>query len=175
DLATLGLLEPISMELHQGAESVTASLAALDAYRRRFESTPETLTNAILLGSLIAPLGLLKDRPRHVATDAQPVEESADGSRLAAGPAPVPLHDRRAPGPRLGELPLARRDVENLRHILGLQRRLRDLGANPRAKRALTHRHIFRDALTWMDIHGGSPEIVEHWKTLEADVTPPAD
>src|SRR6185295_5503648 len=83
--------------------------------------------------------------------------------------------DRRAPGPRLGELPLARRDVENLRHILGLQRRLHDLGANPRAKRALTHRHIFRDALTWMEIHGGSPEIVEHWKALAADVTPLTD
>src|SRR5438132_894699 len=62
DLAALGLLEPISMELHQGAESVMASLAELDAYRRRFESTPDTLTNAILLGSLIAPLGLLRDR-----------------------------------------------------------------------------------------------------------------
>ena len=33
------------------------SLAALDAYRRRFEETPDTLTNAVLLGSLIVPLG----------------------------------------------------------------------------------------------------------------------
>ena len=71
---------------------------------------------------------------------------------------------QRPPGPRLGELPLARRDVERLRQILGLQRRLRDLDASPRAKRALTHRSIFREALTWLEIHGARPEVVEHWK-----------
>jgi len=65
---------------------------------------------------------------------------------------------------RLGELPLARRDVERLRQILGLQRRLRDLAASPRAQRAITHRSIFRDALTWLEIHAHSPEVVEHWK-----------
>ena len=188
DLAALGLLEPISMELHQGAESVMASLGELDAYRRRFESTPDTLTNAILLGSLIAPLGLLRDRPRDEGY-------SADRSRLAPRPTPVSRvphadsgspaadaqpdeaasgnGDRRArSGPRLGELPLARRDIDNLRHILGLQRRLADLGANPRAKRSLALRHIFRDALTWMEIHGGAPDIVEHWKALAADAGP---
>ena len=58
-LAEVGLLEPISAELHRGAnEPLWRSLAALDAYRRRFESTPDTLTNAILLGSLLVPLGL---------------------------------------------------------------------------------------------------------------------
>ena len=35
------------------------------------------------------------------------------------------------PGPRLGELPLARRDIERLRLIVSLQRRLRDLTASP--------------------------------------------
>ena len=58
-LAEVGLLEPISAELHRGAaEPLWRSLAALDAYRRRFESTPDTLTNAILLGSLLVPLGI---------------------------------------------------------------------------------------------------------------------
>ena len=93
----------------------------------------------------------------------------------------LPIQDaterRRPQGPRLGELPLARRDIERLRQILGLQRRLRDLTASPRAQRAMTHRSIFRDALTWMDIHGGSPEVVEHWKGVlvgegDADTTP---
>jgi poly(A) polymerase len=176
ELASLGLLEPISKELHQGAESVMASLAELDAFRRRFESTPDTLTNAILLGSLIAPLGLLRDRPRYEDPSRNRHRPAADSESTAVDAQPIeaaPENDNRRPqGPRLGELPLARRDVENLRHILGLQRRLRDLGANPRAKRALTHRHIFRDALTWMEIHGGAPEIVEHWKALAAD-TPP--
>ena len=46
-LAEVGLLEPISGELHRGAaDPLWRSLAALDAYRRRFESTPDTLTNA---------------------------------------------------------------------------------------------------------------------------------
>src|SRR6185436_19443910 len=57
-LAHAGLLEPISAELHQGAdEPLWRSLAALDEYRRRFESTPETLTNTLLLGTLLVPLG----------------------------------------------------------------------------------------------------------------------
>src|SRR5438045_827979 len=55
-LADVGLLEPISTELHRGAdESLWQSLAELDAYRRRFTSLPETLTNPILLGALLVP------------------------------------------------------------------------------------------------------------------------
>src|SRR5712691_3007140 len=50
-LADVGLLEPIAGELHRGANaSLWRSLAALDGYRRQFPSTPETLTNAVLLG-----------------------------------------------------------------------------------------------------------------------------
>src|SRR5260221_3838814 len=49
-LADVGLLEPISKELHLGAnDPLWRSLAALCAYRRRVESTPETLTNTILV------------------------------------------------------------------------------------------------------------------------------
>ena len=50
-----------------------------------------------------------------------------------------------------------------------LQRRLKDLAVSPRAQRALAHRRIFRDALTWMEIHGGAPETVDHWKAMLAD------
>ena len=58
-LAQLGLLEPISSELHRGAtDPLWRSLNKLDAYRRRFESTPDSLSNAILLGSLLIPLGI---------------------------------------------------------------------------------------------------------------------
>ena len=143
-LAEVGLLEPISSELHKGAtEALWRSLAALDAYRRRFDSTPDTLTNSILLGSLLVPLGI-----------------SIQPGRTPEG---------RTPGPRLGELPLARRDIERLRQILGLQRRLRDVGASPRAQRAVAHRHIFRDALAWLEIHAGAPELVEHWKAVMAE------
>ena len=57
-LAERRLLEPISAELQSHASnSLWESLRALDAYRTRFESSPEELSNAILLGSLLAPLG----------------------------------------------------------------------------------------------------------------------
>src|SRR6476660_3503592 len=150
-LADLGLLEPISEELHRGAtEALWRSLAAVDAYRQKFTATPETLSNPVLLGSFLVPLGLSPQmgRPAYV--------ESASG--------------RKRPSiPRMGSLPLARRDVERLRQILALQRRLRDLGANVRAQRALTHRGIFRDGLTWMEIHGDAPDLVEHWITVLAE------
>jgi len=151
-LADVGLLEPISAELHRGAsEPLWRSLAALDAYRRRFDATPDTLTNAVLLGTLLVPLGV----SLQVARTRWPAEE---GRR----------RPRRAPGPRLGELPLARRDLERLRQLIGLQRRLHDVTASPRAQRALAHRSIFREALTWMEIHGDSPDLVEHWQAIAA-------
>src|SRR5206468_5177765 len=128
-------LEPISRELHQGAaDPLWRSLAELDAYRRRFESMPDALTNSILLGTLLVPLGM----SLHPGRRPPPGEDESDR--------------RRPQGPRLGELPLARRDIERLRQVLGLQRRLRDLGASPRAQRAITHRSVFRDALTWLEL-----------------------
>jgi poly(A) polymerase len=158
-LADVGLLQPISSELHHGAaEPLWQSLSALDAFRRRFESTPDTLSNAILLGTLLVPLGISLHPPRgHAAS-----ESSESGERTDRRP-------RRPIGPKLGELPLARRDIERLRQIVGLQRRIRDLTASPRAQRALAHRAIFREALTWLEIHGGVPEVVEHWKTILAE------
>jgi poly(A) polymerase len=165
-LAEVGLLEPTSTELHRGAKDpLWGSLAALDAYRRRFEATPDTLTNAILMGTLLVPLGIAlhsgraDDRSsRGAALEDDDTEEAVETPRR-----------KRIPGPRLGDLPLARRDVERLRQIVGLQRRIRDLSASPRAQRALAHRHIFREALTWLEIHGGAPEVVEHWKAIVAE------
>ena len=156
-LADTGLLEPISTELHRGAaEPLWRSLAALDGYRRQFESTPDTLSNAILLGSLLVPLGISLHPPH---------TPSAPGSH-AAGAAHPSKRPRHPPGPRLGDLPLARRDVERLRLIMSMQRRLRDLTTSPRAQLALAHRGIFREALTWMEIHGDSPDVVEHWMEI---------
>ena len=141
-LAERRLLEPIAHLLQKAAgEKMWRSLAALDAYRRRFEETPDTLTNAVLLGSLIVPLG-----------SGGPVARVEPGD------------NGKEPAPSLGMLPLARRDVERLRQVLGLQRRLTDMNLSPRARRALTHRGPFREALTWLDIHGDTPEVLEHWK-----------
>src|SRR4051812_16944880 len=95
-LAEVGLLEPISIELHKGAaDPLWRSLAAIDEYRQQFESTPDTLSNAILLGSLLVPLGIPLHPPR------------GDAAAAAGGKRP-----RHPAGPRLGDLPLARRDVE---------------------------------------------------------------
>src|SRR4029077_1152701 len=156
-LAEVGLLPPISKELHHGAaEPLWQSLSALDGYRRQFESTPDTLSNAILLGTLLVPLGISLTPPRGQYAAA------ADGANGDRKP-------KRTPGPRLGELPLARRDIERLRQIVGLQRRMRDLTASPKAQRALAHRATFREAWTWLEIHGGTPELVEHWKAILSD------
>jgi poly(A) polymerase len=190
-LAEVGLLEPISAELHLGAtDPLWKSLAALDAYRRRFESTPDTLTNAILLGSLLVPLGISLHPPRsrsgsddyRMPTGSRPdADPMSTGSRPDADPMStrstsdgnqIPTgsrRPRRPPIPRLGELPLARRDVERLRQIVGLQRRLKDVSAAPRIQRALAHRGIFRDALTWLEIHGDAPDLVAHWKAVLAE------
>jgi poly(A) polymerase len=141
-LAERRLLEPIAHQLQKSAgEGLWQSLASLDAYRRRFQETPDTLTNAVLLGSLIVPLG-----------PGGPVARTH------------PRENGKEPAPALGMLPLARRDVERLRQILGLQRRLIDANLSPRAKRSLTHRGPFQEALTWLDIHGGAPDVLEHWK-----------
>jgi len=144
-LAERRLLEPIAPEMQKRAgEALWRSLAALDVYRRQFEETPETLTNAVLLGTLLVPLGFdLKAPPIILAANGRPKKE---------------------PALSLGLLPLARRDVERLRHILSLQRRLIDLHLSPRARRALMHRGPFREALTWLEIHGHSPEVLEHWR-----------
>jgi poly(A) polymerase len=141
-MAERKLLEPIAHDLQKGAtERLWQSLAALDAYRKRHEEIPDTLSNAVLLGSLIVPLGMT-GHPRQPA-----------GTEL-----------EKEPRLTLGMLPLARRDVERFRQILGLQRRLLDSRLSPRARRALMHRGPFREALTWLEIHGQAPEAVEHWR-----------
>jgi hypothetical protein len=61
-------------------------------------------------------------------------------------------------------LPLARRDVERLRQVLGLQKRMMDLTLTPRARKGLMHRGPFQEALTWLELHGQAPEAVEHWR-----------
>jgi len=151
-LAERRLLEPIAQELQRGADDrLWESLAALDAYRRRFDGIPDTLTNAVLLGSLLVPLG-------HAIRSSPPPAQDGEF--------------RKEPRIALGMLPVPRRDVERLRQILGLQRRLIDMGLSPRARRALVHRGPFRDALTWLEIHGQVPEVIEHWRGfMEAAAT----
>ena len=144
-MAERRLLEPIAHELQTGAGRRSVAVAgALDAYRQAIRGHPRHVDQR-------HPAGLAARAARHVA----------------ASPAPAPArHDELKKEPRLalGMLPLARRDVERLRQILALQRRLIDVRLSPRARRALMHRGPFREALTWLEIHGRAPEAVEHWR-----------
>src|SRR3954465_14580034 len=91
-LADVGLLEPISAELHRGAsDPLWRSLAAVEEYRRQVESTPDPLSNGILLGSLLVPLGISLHPPR--AHGAAPDGETGADSRSG--------RPRHPPGPRL--------------------------------------------------------------------------
>jgi poly(A) polymerase len=145
-LADLGLLDPITPELQHAPspDAVWQSLAEVDAFRGRFAASPEALTNAVLLGSLLVPLGFSLERG-HPARETKPNW--------------------------LGVLPVARRDVERLYQILALQRRLRDPNISPRAARALMSRGAFGDAMTWLEVHGRSPADVERWRALIAEMT----
>jgi poly(A) polymerase len=140
DLHRLGLLEPISDVLHeQAGDALWASLARLDAHRRRFAAPPSSLTNGVLLGSLIVPLG------------------------FSQGTWPGWMEREGRPGLNLGILPLSRRDVDRIHQVLVLQRRLREPSRSPRARQALMRRPAFPDALTWLDIHGDDPQTLASW------------
>ena len=155
-MAERRLLDPVAPELQRSAANgLWQALAALDAYRARFDSIPDTLTNPSLLGSLLVPIGY--------QFRSMPLPPSADGDF------------RKEPRLSLGLLPLARRDIERLRQILGLQRRLVDPNLSPRARRALMHRGPFREALTWLEIHGGAPEVLEHWRGFIEAAAPAED
>ena len=183
-LAERRLLDPIAPQLQKGAnEALWRSLAAVDAYRSRFDAPPDTLTNAILLGSLLVPLGhnvrSLSPAPIPAgefrpSTSSERPEQPGDVRRAA--------EERKEPRISLGMLPLARREVERLRQILSLQRRLVDMNLSPRARRALMHRGPFKEALTWLEIHGDVPDVLEHWRgfieaagAFEAEATEVAD
>jgi poly(A) polymerase len=142
-LRATGLLKAITPELASGADPVWRSIGALDLYRARIEAAPDSLTNAILAGTLLAPLGLVARR-----------RFSADAL------------ERRV---ELGLLPIARRDIERLQQILALQPRLLDINGPVRAQRGLLHRAVLAEAITWLDIHGDRPEVVAHWRALQSE------
>lgn len=140
-LDRVGLFEPLSPALHrQAGDGLWESLDRLDAYRRRFAGCPDALTNPVLLGSFIVPLGF---------------SQAGWPSWLESG---------EKPGLTLGLLPLARKDVERIHQVLSLQRRLREPNRSPHARRMLIERPAFAEALTWLEIHSDSPDLVTYWR-----------
>ncbi len=155
DLGDTGLLKFIAPELDRArSHALWTSLGALDRYRRQFDDNPPTLGNAVLLGSIVSPFATI-ERPRRRAAH----------EPLAKRPLEVSM----------GLLPIARRDLERLRQILDLQHRLAERHGSPRARRTLMHRSAFADALTWMEIHGQTPELLEHWRSEARTTTPSPD
>ena len=152
ELHRVGLLRPLSEVLHRKAgDQLWASLARLDGYRSRFESMPPSLTNGLLLGSLIVPLG------------------------FSPGAWPAWMEDGGKPGLNLGILPLARKDVERVHQVLMLQRRLMDPSRSAHARRMLRQRGAFADAMTWLEIHGDAQETVDFWRQDGSDDAPAAE
>ncbi|HUU34874.1 MAG TPA: polynucleotide adenylyltransferase PcnB [Vicinamibacterales bacterium] len=179
-LARYRLLETVTPELqtHAEDEGFLDALDALDSYRQRFDAAPPSLSNPILLGTIVVPLRLMPTRERVAPVDPNATDDDHDEEDMPKVEPPPARRRRRREGPpeplfKIGLLPIARRDIDRLRQLLAVQRRLQDMEASPRAKRALLHRGPFEDALTWLDLHGRAPEIVEHWRGfIEASSLP---
>ena len=147
-LGRVRLLELITPELESPPEAVWESLGRLDRYRQRFPSAPPEMTTAILMGSLLSPLGTLNRR----------MPDRGTGEH---GDFPERVN--------FGILPVARKDVDRLRQIQQLLPRMLDPNLPPRVVRGLPHRPSFADALTWLEIFGDDPEAVERWKRAYAE------
>jgi poly(A) polymerase len=140
-LRQAGLLKVLAPRLHEAGATpeFRLSMERLDSFRQSFDDPPEALTNALLVGSLIVPLGFSQ----------------------AAWPAWMEQED--TPGLNLGLVPLARRDVERMHQVLLMQRRLREPSRSGHARRMLMGRSAFIDALTWLEIHGDTPDVLAFW------------
>jgi poly(A) polymerase len=171
--------------VREGNGAFRESLTRLDEYRRGGLTPPDGLGNALLLGSMIVPLGLpLRgvaflspgraeegdggDDADEPALDvaAEMAELGADDAEEAAAPA-----EARSLG-----LPFARRDLDRLRLVLQAQRRLRDVHRSSGVKHSLAGRTYFDDAVRWLEIHGGADgqALAAHWRSLDlGDVPPP--
>jgi len=134
------LLELMTPELKEPSEAIWESLARLDDFRQRSPDAPPEFTNTLLIGALLRPLGAL-DR-RAAAGNADPRGERLD----------------------FGMLPIARKDLERLRQIGQITPRLLDEALPPRVARSLPHRPAFSDAVTWLEVFGDVPELVDQWK-----------
>jgi poly(A) polymerase len=149
-LARVRLLELVTPDLASPSDEVWDSLARLDRYRQRFAEVPAELTTTVLAGSLLVPMGLLDRRPAEAG--------SSDG------------RDR----VNVGMLPISRKDLDRLRQLVQLLPRLSDPELPPRVVRSLPHRPAFVDTVTWLEIFGNAPDLVERWRHARAEHGPRA-
>ena len=189
------LLPEAAEALAEEGERLLGSLSRLDDYRNAGLAAAEDLSNAVLLGTLMVPLGLSLRRPapgrapRGRGERGHPMEsleagDPADGPDSGETEEPIDVAAEMAalgeteppegPGPSasgpLLVLPFARRDLDRLRLILAAQSRLREIGGSPRMRHVLAGRGYLDDALRWMEVHGGvqGRELAAEWRRLQA-------
>jgi poly(A) polymerase len=163
-------------------ERLLGSLSRLDDYRNAGLAAPEDLGNAVLMGTLLVPLGISLRRvslPPERARGADAAEEvprDADEPPLDVAAEMAALGDGAAEPDGAGKpaplsLPFARRDLDRLRLVLAAQSRLREVHRSPRVKQMLAGRGYLEEALRWMEIHGGvqGRELAAHWRGLGGD------
>jgi tRNA nucleotidyltransferase/poly(A) polymerase len=175
------LLPEADQAIAEQGERLLGSLARLDDYRNAGLAAPDELTNPLLMGTLLVPLGVPLRRAAAAAM-ARRREEEADGggerydvaAEIAALGADEADDPATAAGPAALVLPFARRDLDRLRLILAAQSRLREVHTSPKVKHLLAGRGYLEDALRWMEIHGGvqGQELAMHWRQLELEPPP---
>jgi poly(A) polymerase len=177
------LLPEADQAIAEQGERLLGSLARLDDYRNAGLAAPDELTNPLLMGTLVVPLGVPLRRAaaaavtRRLREDEERAEEQLD---VAAEMEALGEDDRdEAPGdggPAAMVLPFARRDLDRLRLILAAQSRLREVHTSPKVKHLLAGRGYLEEALRWMEIHGGvqGQELATYWRRLELDLPPAA-
>jgi poly(A) polymerase len=173
------LLPEADRALAEGGEALVGSLSRLDEYRRAGAS-PDQLTNPLLTGSLLVPLGVPLRRVK-VATSKQrtpdrgeadpdtPRDDVEAEARLLGVEEAEESTGASAREPQI-ELPFARRDLERLHLVLLAQRRLREAQTPASARRMLAARNYFEESLRWLEIHGGPEgrELAAQWQVLAA-------
>jgi poly(A) polymerase len=189
------LLPEADTDIASGSKRLLDSLARLDEFRNG-GAPPEKLSNALLAGTLLVPLGLqrraVKTRPQsrplpdseETPSEAEPelAPEPADDvateiAALGAGDEDVAAAAEARVDPVPLNLPFARRDLDRVRLMLAAQRRLSEAAAPARLKRVIASRPYFEDALVWTEVHCGpdGPELAAHWRSLDTgDMPPPA-
>ncbi|MFI5184106.1 MAG: polynucleotide adenylyltransferase PcnB [Vicinamibacteria bacterium] len=178
------LLPEADRAMALGGEPLLGSLSRLDGYRNAGLATPDQLSNAVLLGTLLVPLGIPLRRVVPQGREAREHRDDEGGDEPvvdvkaeleALGETEVEETHAPDPAPSLS-LPYARRDIDRLRLIMLAQRRLREVHRSPGVKHLLAGRGYFDDALRWLEIHGGveGQELAAHWRSLDlGDIAPP--
>ena len=191
------MLPEADRAIASGGQALLGSLARLDAHRQAGLATPDQLPNALLMGSLLVPLGVPLRRvavaPQPKGRDAVDPADAALEHEAEAAEAPPLREDVAAEVRELGGedepepsaepadrppllLPFARRDLERLRLVLLAQRRLRESHGPAPSRRQIAAKSYFDDAVRWLEIHGGSDgrELGAEWRSFVASPHEPA-